>query len=610
MNLYKSESGNFTANLSDKRDPNALASAIYNKTYEKIGWDYLSISTYEKNDNKYNDLDKSYGMGYLEGVLTKDRIYSHFTNFENYFLSDYKSMPQAVETFYDFMLKNMEYIREKSLKNMEKDSYWEHVHYIYQQIKGLYDGYMKAAENDEKKLEFKHIVTLAGTSDAQDIVRHLLKNMRLNFEEMTEKEIESYSILNSRCSAFIKLANDWSDIFFGHNTWNYYVLMIRIFKEYRFVTNKGNEKAKTCVFSSYPAALSSIDEFYYLDSNLTIMGTSINIYNNSLYDLITYESLLIWVRQIVANKLASSAQEWTEIFAKENSGTNNGQYMILDINKIDLNNKKLNDKALMIIEQMPKYTESKDITDHLRKGYWPSYNVPYLDKIYEGLGYTVSKNEKGEKENIKYTKSPRAKIFERDQGKINSMEEFKKFMRYNDYKNDKYSENDPSNTIAARGDLKDNYKACHGAIDAKFISIKKLLEKNNIIYIISGPSNDQQPTFSWKNTSCESNKIKLSYKGQNEIWNFPWIDYNVQLFNNNNEIDTKGGEPKKDNDGNNSYIYWIIFGSLFVVLIAILIIVLFCNKKKHGNMIKDINKISFKDGGVNDDLDKEEDLLS
>ena len=207
MNLYKSESGNLTANLSDKRDPNALASAIYNKTYEKNGWDYLSISTYEKNDSKYNDSDKAYGMGYLEGVLTKDRIYSHFTNFENYFLSDYKSMPQAIEAFYGFMLKNMEYMREKSLKYMDNDSYWEHVHYIYQQLKGLYDGYIKVAENDEKKLEFKHIVVLAGTSDAQDIVSHLLNNFRPNFEEMTEEEIESYSILNSRCSAFVKLAD-------------------------------------------------------------------------------------------------------------------------------------------------------------------------------------------------------------------------------------------------------------------------------------------------------------------------------------------------------------------------------------------------------------------
>ena len=49
MNLYySSESGNFTTKTSDKRDLDALASAIYNKSYETIGWDYLSISAYEK----------------------------------------------------------------------------------------------------------------------------------------------------------------------------------------------------------------------------------------------------------------------------------------------------------------------------------------------------------------------------------------------------------------------------------------------------------------------------------------------------------------------------------------------------------------------------------
>ena len=500
MNLYySSETGNFTTNISDKRDPNAVANAIYNKTYEKIGWDYLSISSYEKNDSKYNDSLKAYGMGYLEGILTKDRIYSQYNNFFNFFLSDYQQNPQVLEVFYNFMLTNIEYMKNNSLKNMDKDPYWEYIYYIYQQIHGLYDGYIKVAEK-EKHLEFKQMIILAYISESEDIANYLFRNMRPNFEEMTEKEKERYSILNSHCSAFIKLANDFSDIWFGHNTWNFYVLMTRIFKEYRFVTIKGNEKSKSLAFSSYPGALSSLDEFYYMDSNLLVMGTSLNILNNSLYDLITTESIFIWVRQMVANKLASNSEEWTEIYKRDNSGTNNGQYMILDMNKIDSKNKKIDNKALMIIELMPKYTESLDVTDHLRKGYWPSYNVPYLDKIYKGLGYEVDKNEKGEDENIKYTQSPRAKIFKRDQGKINSQEAFKTFMRYNNYKNDNFSENDPSNTIAARGDLADEDKSCHGAIDVKFVSIKELLEKNNIIHIISGPSNDQQPTFSWKNT--------------------------------------------------------------------------------------------------------------
>ena len=74
--VYINESNVITTKISDKRDEDALASAVYKKSYEKIGWDYLSIATYEKNDKKYNDSSKAYAMGFLEGTLTNERIYS------------------------------------------------------------------------------------------------------------------------------------------------------------------------------------------------------------------------------------------------------------------------------------------------------------------------------------------------------------------------------------------------------------------------------------------------------------------------------------------------------------------------------------------------------
>ena len=591
MNFYYSEKyNNSTTKISNKRDENAVASAIYNKSYEKTGWDYLAISTYEKKDNKYNDSIKAYAMGYLEGVLTKDRIYSHYTNFMHYFLYAYRDNSLIIkQIFLEFFQQNIEYMKQKSLKYMDSDPYWEHVYYVYQQIRGLYEGYKSVAE-DNKKILFEEFLVLTGTPDAQDIAQHLLN--QFNFEKMTPEEIERFSTLNSHCSALVKLAKDYSDIWFGHNTWNYYVLMIRIFKEYRFATNKGNEKSKTVVFSSYPAALSSIDEFYYLDSKLLVMGTSNNIFINSLYNLITHESIFIWVRQIVANRLASSAENWTEIFKNENSGTNNGQTMILDMNKIDLKNKTIENKALMIIEQIPKYTETVDVTDYLRKGYWPSYNVPFINKIYKDSGYIIEDNE-----NTKYTQCPRAKIFKRDQDKIKTIEDFKKFMRYNDYQNDEFSEGDASSTIAARGDLSNKNKNCHGAIDVKFVSVKELLEGKNIAHIISGPTNDQQETFSWNTTSCESNPDKLSYIGHNIIWNFSWIDYNIQLLNNKpSEKEKKKEESKKNNI---SFIFWIIFCVVFIIIIIIIIIIIL-NCNKFGNLNKEINKLSFQEGETSD----------
>ena len=343
MNFYYSEeNGSYITNISNKIDENAIASAIYNKTYEKKGWDYLAISSYQKNDNKYNDSIKAYGMGYLEGVLTKNRIFAHHTNLNNYFL--YGVNFTKFKKIFEFYQKNFEYMEKKSLENMNQNISWEHVHYICQQMKGLYNGYLSVSEPHEK-IDFSEFLVLSGLTDGQEIMKHLLNSQ--NFNNMSKEEIDRYILLNSHCSALIKLANDSSDIWFGHNTWNFYILMIRIFKEYRFVTNKSSEKSKTTVFSSYPGALSSTDDFYYLDSNLLVMGTSNTVINDELYKLITHKSLLAWVRVILANRLASSAETWTEQFKMENSGTNNEQVMILDMNKINLKDKKIENKALL-----------------------------------------------------------------------------------------------------------------------------------------------------------------------------------------------------------------------------------------------------------------------
>ena len=118
MNFYYSEeNGSYITNISNKIDENAIVSAIYNKTYEKKGWDYLAISSYQETDNKYNDSIKAYGMGYLEGVLTKNRIFAHHTNLNNYFL--YGVNFTKFKKILEFYQKNFEYMEKKSLKKFE-----------------------------------------------------------------------------------------------------------------------------------------------------------------------------------------------------------------------------------------------------------------------------------------------------------------------------------------------------------------------------------------------------------------------------------------------------------------------------------------------------------
>ena len=533
MNCYYSKtSGKYFTEISSQIDKDAIASATYTKSYETKGWDCLTISSYDKPDNKYPDYIKSYAMGYLEGILNKDRIYQIYRNLMYY--SFYDNNNKFPDNLIEYLTKNLEYMKTNSLKYMDSDPFWEHVYYSYQQMMGLFDGYNSAAE-DEKKLGLIYFQMVVANTDIEDAIYYKNLTNRPNFKNMTVEEIQSFTDLHSHCSSLIKAKNDLSDIWFGHNTWTTYGSMIRTFKEYRFVSNKQNEKSKVVVFSSYPGSLSSIDDFYYLDSKLVVMETTNSNLNDTLYDLLNPETILTWVRVMVANRLASSAEEWTSYFSRENSGTYNNQFQILDLNRVDLKKKVLNEKSLMIIEQIPGYTETADVTKFLKRGYWPSFNIPYLKNIYEKMGYVemIQKNPTLY-DSYDYSGSNRPKIFRRDHSNIDSLDDFKKMLRYNNYEKDDCSKKNAAWTIASRYDLNTNgvgKEYCYGAIDVKFASVKELMEGKNIIHIISGPSNDQQPTFSWKNTTCyKSNPVRWFHEDVIETWDFPWIDYEIQLF--------------------------------------------------------------------------------
>ena len=86
-NIYYNKTyNNYSVIESSTPDKDAIAYAIYNKSYQRTGWDYLVVSSYEKNDSKYNDSIKAYAMGYIEGYLTNVSISQNFYNMINIIL--------------------------------------------------------------------------------------------------------------------------------------------------------------------------------------------------------------------------------------------------------------------------------------------------------------------------------------------------------------------------------------------------------------------------------------------------------------------------------------------------------------------------------------------
>ena len=66
--------------------------------------------------------------------------------------------------------------------------------------------------------------------------------------------------------------------------------------------------------------LESLDDFYVLDSKLVLLQTTNNVYNASLFDLVSPQSNLAWQRVRIANMMANTGRQWYKVFKMYNSG--------------------------------------------------------------------------------------------------------------------------------------------------------------------------------------------------------------------------------------------------------------------------------------------------
>jgi hypothetical protein len=94
-----------------------------------------------------------------------------------------------------------------------------------------------------------------------------------------------------------------------------------------------------------------------------------------------------------------------------------------------------------------------------------------------------------------YDLAPRAKIFRRDAAGVLTFNDLKRIMRYNDYTQDPYSENNPYDAICSRGDLVKDHPSPGGCLDSKVTSYARARAMQ--AEAVNGPTHDDLPPFSW-----------------------------------------------------------------------------------------------------------------
>jgi len=260
-------------------------------------------------------------------------------------------------------------------------------------------------------------------------------------------------------------------------------------------------------FSSYPGQVVSADDYYTLGSEMVVMETSDNIFNQSLYNLVVPQSLLSWQRTALANRLATSGEEWVKVFAMYNSGTYNNQWIIVDY-------KQATSKSglLWVAEQIPGKVASGDLTAWLlAQSYWASYNIPYFPDIYQVSGYAAM--EKAHGSEYAWDKCPRALLFRRNESLVTDLAHLQSLMTYNNYLQDPMENNNPMWAISSRGDLTQSNATPFGGLDSKVTSSAM----QGDTHAICGPSHSSLAPFSWA-----GNFPTWPRYGQPDVWDFKW----------------------------------------------------------------------------------------
>lgn len=444
----------------------------------------------------YSAEDRAFAAGALEGVLTAKKVGETAKNLACEVRCD-GSVPAAISDFFDAQ-ENWTDVGVAA--RGATDPLWRSVGLVRRQYAGLILGLARSPDGPDDPRWAARLINNLG--DLFDVKPAVDAGTREDFASAPPAKASEALAREGRCSSLFTAADDLSEIYFSHASWFHYSNMNRVYKHYDLDGRRSS-------FSSYPGMLSSLDDFYLLhDSEIAVLQTTNGIYDASLYDAVTPLSLPAWLRIRAANALAVDGATWAAYYGRWNSGTYNNQYQILDLKRFSPG-EALAPGTLTIVEQIPGLVLSGDATDELLRGYFPSYNVPYLPEIYARSGYNDLDRRRGNPPGFEYQQAPRAKIFRRDHRDAMSVDGIKAVMRSNGYRRgDPFAVNAWA-AVCARGDLNEGRRSLAGCYDAK-VSSASLFRNGGRAYVVNGPTNDGQPTFDWRKITVVSDLSNAS----------------------------------------------------------------------------------------------------
>lgn len=548
---------------------------------EDTGWGELTIHT----SDAFEDGQQAYAAGLLEGYLTHRRIRDMAANIAStHDKRAEDGLRRYFQLQRDYLDSKAREVHDGKVD--DSSGFWHHAGLVWRQFEGVVKGYNRyCGEGNEldafqiwllnmdgDNIELEQAITRGAVpleggggggdeaADSDDPMSGLLSRAdeaadgaseHLAFRESeaglvdgaraeqapavheddvpgaherTAREEREWArkMRKSRCSALVKLLPETADLLVAHTSWEDYVEMMRVFKHYHFAFRHPATKARTVSFSSYPGMVSSTDDWYVTDAGLLITETTVNLMNNDLFARMKPQSLGSWVRAMVASRLAAAGPQWAALYARENSGTYNCHWMIVDYNKVKPGS-PLPDNTFYVVETIPGLAVGDDMTAALRRRtYWPSVNRPFFRRVREAAGYPLHDRLVDGVDFLSFERNPRghqlAQLHHTVQGSSQeALAAMKRLIRHNDPAHDKSQRGKPSYAVAARYDLmEDAERTAMGATDAKVAGLRDVRALRT--HAQCGPTTeDGNAPFSFTGEWAP-----LPHQGLPGTFDFPW----------------------------------------------------------------------------------------
>jgi len=480
------------------RAADAIAWGSFENRINETGWSVLDVHSTVNNAGS----DQAYAAGYLEGALMAPMIHMHFQNVWQLNFNASVPFPAVPAPEHDFVQGNLAWMRQGEVTASPSDKYWQHVGFLLDQLDGLTAGYNAKTNSNLSSTQMMILSLIDGDlGDIQSAIAHAGKSSVSRF-------------WGTHCSAMVARlpADGGAEVAVAHTNWDSYQSMLRVIKHFDLALP--GSAATRIVMDSYPGVLYSETDFYRTSAGLTITETSIDNLNPALWVHTTPHTMLTWARAMVANRLASTAEEWTTIQAKHNSGTCNNQWIVVD-GKLIKPHEPLPAGTVWIAETLPGVSEASDITAVLNgpDQSWFSFNVPYFKAVLAQGGYDkVSDPE--------FTwHASRELMYQqmRREAPVGTLEDVVRFMRYNNA-SDPLARRDRCNGISARCDLNPPSSPRHalfGAQDVKVVAVRRNMSLG-FQATLSPTFDEHNPPFAWTTQPLGTQKPR----GHPDVFNF------------------------------------------------------------------------------------------